>query len=71
LAAFPVAPAQHEIPKARHVARREEHVVGEVHRARRISHLPLRGSIEVLHANRTREVALERVVDVATGFDAT
>ena len=61
---LPLALAQHEVPEARHVARREAHLVLRKPGLRQVVHLRLTPAIEVLHAEWTCEIALERVVDV-------
>ena len=58
---------EHEQADARHVAHREVHVIGHVLRARRVAGLPLDLPVEVLHADRPREVGLDGVVDVPPG----
>src|SRR5687768_15239752 len=68
LPASPIAFAQHQVPDARHVARREVHVICEVLRSARVARFLMRGTIEILHAERLYEIRLERVVDVATRF---
>src|SRR5687767_15777578 len=46
--------------------RSEVHVIREVLRPARVARLPMRRPIEILHADRLREIRFERVVDVAT-----
>src|SRR4029453_12312003 len=64
LLAVPAALVEHQQPDARHVARREENRVRRMDRSRGVAFLLLEVAPEVLHADRARELLLERVVDV-------
>src|SRR5512145_1253332 len=55
----PVPLPQHEVAEARHVARREIDVVGEVALLRRVAGLSLIRALEVLHPDRNRQITFE------------
>src|SRR5690606_22915040 len=67
LPAGPVALAQHEVADARHVARREVRVVGQVLRSRGVAAEAWPRAVDVRHAARAGERLVERVEDALAG----
>src|SRR5258708_37746860 len=63
----PVSFAEHELADARHVAGGKMDRVGGDDGFLRITLFLLQRAIEILHAERVREVALQSVVDILTG----
>ena len=64
LFAVPTAFPEHQLPEPRHVARGEMHVVGEMFRHLRVARQLVARTVEILHAQRLRQIALQRVENV-------
>ena len=64
---FQLPRTQHQQTESRHVARGKIHLVLIEIRVRGAVAFALARAIEVLHADRSREVGFERVIDVAPG----
>ncbi len=68
LLVVPASAARHHEPKSRHVARRQEQVIGEIARLVLVAHHALTLRIEVLQRQRLREVLGERVEHALAGL---
>ena len=64
LLSVPVSLAEHQLAEARHVPRRERHVVGQVHRPGRVARFAVLRTIPVLESQGLDQIRGEGVVDV-------